>query len=229
MSRFDFLPILMLVLFPFVLVFGLWLNHKRVRALQHWAASVGWRYVGSDPTLVNRWRGQPFNSGHSRRVSELVVGQFQGRPAASLCYRYKTGSGKNESTYTFHVISVALPTFLPNLELTPEGLGSRLAKTFGGQDIQFESADFNRAWRIQAPNPKFAHDVLHPRAMERLLRADARGISIRIEGTDLLAWSSGLPRTAAIAARVQLLCALIELVPRYVWLDHGYDPAPMPG
>ena len=130
---------------------------------------------------------------------------------------------------SFHVVAVPLPAYLPTLELTAEGVGAKLAKAFGGQDIEFESEDFNRAWRVEAGDAKFAHDVVHPRLMERLLRADARGVSLRVEGTDLLSWSSGSQQLDAIAGRLQVMCALVDAIPRFVWQDHGYDPGPAGG
>ena len=198
-------------------------QQKRTKAAQAWAASVGWQFLGTDPSLANRWQGTPFRIGHARRVSMLMVGRFSGRPAMSFQYTYNTGSGKNETTHTYHVISVALPAYLPYLQLTPEGLGDRIAKTLGGQDLQFESEDFNKAWRVQAGQVKFAHDVLHPRLMERLLRPDAR-TNVRIEGTDILCWSPGASKLEVIGPRLQVLTAVVDAVPRYVGLDHGFDP-----
>jgi len=218
------MPLLMFVAVPVFIGLAIWWQIKQTKANQAWAASVGWQYLGTDPTLTERWRGTPFGVGHGRRVSQLMVGPFQGRAAMSFAYRYSTGSGKNESTYTFHVVAMALPAYLPNLQLTPENLGDRIAKTFGLQDIEFESDDFNRAWRVQAGVVKFAHDVLHPRTMERLLRPDAARLSLRIEGTDMLCWTAGGASCDVIAARLQVLKAVIDAIPRYVWLDHGYDP-----
>lgn len=222
-------PLVFFLLVPGFIVLALYLQHQRVKAIQGWAARTGWTYVGTDPSLVGRWRGQPFNAGHSRRVSELVVGPFAGRSAMSFAYRYRTGSGKNSSTHTFHVVAVPLPAYLPTLELTAEGVGAKLAKAFGGQDIEFESEDFNRAWRVEARDAKFAHDVVHPRLMERLLRADARGLSLRIEGTDLLSWSAGGQQLDAIAGRLQVMCTLVDAIPPFVWQDHGFDPGPASG
>lgn len=214
----------MFVAVPLLAGLAMWGQYRKSKALQAWAAAIGWRYVGSDASLARRWRGAPFEVGHSKRVSHLMMGPFQGRAALSFTYQYTTGSGKNQSTYTFHVLSMALPAYLPNLQLTPEGLGAKIAKTFGAQDIQFESEDFNRAWRVQAGVEKFAHDVLHPRTMERLLAADARGLHLRIEATDILCWTTGSTATERIGPRLQVLKALVDAIPRYVWLDHGYDP-----
>lgn len=219
------LPNLFLVLLvAAVLVSGWWFHRKRVAAVRAWAAGVGWRVVGHDAALVHRWRGRPFGIGNRRRVSELVVGTFAGRHAATFRYEYTTGSGKNRSTVTHHVVTMALPTFLPTVELTPDGLGAKLAKAFGAQDLVFESEAFNQAWRVTAPDARYAHAVLHPRLMERLLRPDARGLSLRIEGTDVLCWTLGVPRLDDVGRRLQVLAAVVDHVPRFVWLDHGHDP-----
>lgn len=224
----SFLSLLPWLLVPVVVVGGFWFQYRRTKRIKAWATASGWTYVGTDPTLVDRWRGEPFGIGHSRHASEVMVGRWGGRPAISFVYSYRTGSGKNETTYTFHVLALPLPAFLPTLELTPEDLGTRLARAFGGQDIQFESDDFNRAWRVECRDLKFAHDIVHPRLMERLLRPDARGAHLRVGGTDIVTWATGSTSTDRIAPRLSLMTAVVESVPRYVWQDHGYDPGPEP-
>lgn len=229
----DLLGVLFLlpwVILPVVVVGGLWYQLRRNRRIRAWAAASGWTYVGRDGSLVNRWRGEPFGKGDSRTASDVLVGRWAGRPAVSFTYSFRTGSDDDESTHTYHVIALPLPAYLATLELTPEDVGTRLARVFGRQDIQFESEEFNRAWRVTSPNPKFAHDVVHPRLMERLMRADARGVRLRISGTDILTWTEGVTDLERIAGRLGLMTAVIESVPRYVWQDHGYDPGPpVPG
>lgn len=222
----SFLTLLPLVIGPVVIVGAIWFQLRRRKQIRAWAAASGWTYVGTDASLEKRWQGDPFGTGHSRQTSDVLVGRWSGRPAISFTYTYRTGSGKDESTYTYHVIALPLPAYLARVELTPEGLGTRLARVFGGQDIQFESEEFNRAWRVESPDPKFAHDIVHPRLMERLLRADARGVCLRIGGTDILTWTVGPTSTDRIAKRLALMTAVIDSVPRYVWQDHGYDPGP---
>jgi hypothetical protein len=218
--------LLWLLLVPAIIVGVVRYQAHRAKRLRAWAAAAGWTFVGADPSFVDRWRGAPFGVGHTRRATEVMVGRYGERPVVSFTYSYRTGGGKNQSTVTYHVLAMALPAYLPTLELTPEGLGAKVAKAFGGQDIQFESEDFNRAWRVEARDLKFAHDVVHPRLMERLLRPDARGVSIRIEGTDVLTWASGATDVTAIAPRLAVLAAVVDAVPRHVWQDHGHDPGP---
>lgn len=204
---------------------GLWHEQHRAKLARRWATQVGWTFVGTDPSLATRWQGAPFGVGRSRSTREVVEGAFQGRPARSFAYQYTTGSGKNRSTSTWHVVAIDLPAYLPALELTPDGLGAKLAKGLGGQDIQLESEDFNQTWRVEARMAKFAHDVLSPRLMQRLLAPDATGLSIRVEGASILCWTLGGPRYEGITRRLQVMCAIADAIPRFVWLDHGYDPA----
>ncbi len=220
----ELLGVLPFLLVPAALGLGWWLNRQRVAAARRWAAAIGWTWVGSDPSLAHRWRGQPFGTGESRRVSEVMTGPFGPYQALLFVYRYTTGSGKSRTTHTYTVLSLALPAFLPTLELTPENLGTRLVRAFGAQDLEFESDDFNTRWRVEARDPKFAHDVLHPRVLERLVRADAAGMSLRVEGTDILCWTVGTPDLDRLAGRLGVLRSIVDAVPRFVWLDHGYDP-----
>jgi len=208
-----------------LMVAAWWFGRQREKRLREFAAQIGWTYVGTDPTLRDRWKGAPFGTGSSRRVSEVLVGAYTGRPAVSFRYQYTTGSGDDRQTHSFHVVALSLPVWLPGLQLTPQGLGARIATAFGGQDIELESADFNDAWRVEARDAKFASDVLHPRTMERLLRADARGLSLRLEGGDVLCWEAGSPDLDGLAARLGVMSALADGIPRFVWLDNGYDPA----
>lgn len=199
-----------------------------------WAARWGWTVLGDDPSLAVRWQGEPFGEGHGRAVSDVLTGRWADRPVLSFTYSCRVGAGRGETTLRYHVLVMTLPVPLPTLQLTPDGLGTRMAAAFGGQDIEFESADFNREWRVQCADLKFAHDVVHPRLMERLLAADAWGSSLRISGTDLLSWEPEVswgPESAfldRIAPRLALMSSLVDAVPRHVWQEHGYDPGPGP-
>ncbi len=209
---------------PLALVGAWWLQRERTERLTAWATAIGWRFEGSDPSLTQRWTGQPFGQGDSRCATEVLRGHFQGMPATSFTYRWTTGSGKSRTTYVRHVVALDLPAYLPTVELTPDGLGAKLAKVVGGQDIQFESDDFNCAWRVESRDLAVAHAIVNPQLMERLLRSDATGESLRIEGTSILSWAYGRTDTDTLARRLGVLVAVAHAIPRHVWMDHGYDP-----
>lgn len=214
---------LMLLAAPVLVVARLWLTIRQEQAARAFAARIGWRWVGTDPSLVDRWRRTPFGTGSQRRATQVMTGAFGPYQALSFAYRYTTGSGKNRQSHVVHVVGMGLPAFLPDLDLSPDGVLARLS-AFGRGDLDLESEEFNKRWRVEAPDPRFAHAVLHPRLMERLVRDDATGMSIRVQGTDILSLTGGEPDLDQLARRLGVLRAVVDSVPRFVWLDHGYDP-----
>lgn len=191
------------------------------RAEKRWAAERGWLVLGGDEALAQRMLGM-FGVGSGCRVSHLVAGPFDGRPAMS--FEYWEGGGT--TSVECHVVAVSLPVRLPALRLSPEAMTDRVVEAVGGQDIAFESDEFNRAWRVRSDDGEFAHDVLHPRVMERLMAGDAQGLSVWVVGTEILCWMPGATHLAAVDERLAVLTAVVDAIPRFVWLDHGYDPGP---
>lgn len=201
-----------------------WLRVQNRRGLQAWARTTGWRYLPRDDEWTTMSSSHPFGQGRDQRACDVVQGPFDGRDALAFDYRWTTGNGRSRTVHHAHVVALRLPAFLPTVQVTPEGLGTALARLVGAQDVQFESEDFNRAFRITARDLRTASDVLNPRLMERLLRSDARGVSWRIEGVWILSWQSGGWDLGSLAARLGVLAAVVRAVPRHVWQDHGYDP-----
>ncbi|MBO0899297.1 hypothetical protein J1G43_04870 [Cellulomonas sp. zg-ZUI22] len=206
---------------------GAWLRRRRAAELTAWAAATGWTFAPRDPGLglAALQTGRPFGQGRSRTVTEVLTGTYEGLSAVSFTYTWTTGSGDERREHEVHVVALRLPAHLPTLEVTAEGVGARVAKAFGARDLQLESAAFNAAYRVDAPDARTAHAILHPRTLERLLRPDALGVAWRIEGTWITSWETGATDTARIAPRLGVLAAVVRGVPRHVWQDHGYDPA----
>ena len=197
-------------------------TRKKREQLTAFAAGIGWTYEADARQLVGRWRGQPFGLGHSQRADHLLRGEFGGRHAAAFEYQYTTGSGKDRSTTNLTVTMLALPAALPDLEITSEGVGAMIAKALGGQDIQFESEEFNRRWRVEGAVLRTAHDIVHPRFMDFMLAGPQD--PLRFEGTDVWTWHRGRLEPEAIHARLVRLSHAVDLIPRHVWQDYGYDP-----
>lgn len=206
---------------------GLLVARRRRDAVRAWAEQNGWSWSASDRSLVSRWSGRPFGTGGVRRATEVVTGPASPgsvRTAVSFRYSFQTpdpGDGGGPRVHEHHVVAVLLPSALPPLELVPEGLGTRVAKAFGGQDIVFESDDFNRRWRVTSPDLRFAHDVVHQRTMSRLLEHDVADLRLRFAGDAILTWTSGRPRLDTVRWTAARLDEMIDLVPPYVWQDRS--------
>lgn len=195
------------------------------RQAQSWAAARGWQYYAQDPNLRHRWPLPIFRSGSGRRSDNVLTGPTNSksgkvRQALSFEYQYTVSNGKSSSTYYHHVVAVFLPNFIPTLTIAPEGLGAKLAKMLGGQDIQFESEEFNKRWRITGDNLAFAHAVIHPQTMEYLMRFAPGNHAYYLLGDALLIYSRGHQNLANIDQMVWHITDLIDLVPEFVWQDY---------
>lgn len=73
----------------------------------------------------------------------------------------------------------------------------------GGADIQLESDEFNRWFRVIAADRRIAFDVLHPRVMQLLL--DALPVHWRLDGDAIVSWEQGGLDPQVAWARARLL------------------------
>jgi hypothetical protein len=204
-------------------------NKKRVDALAAFCLGKGWQFSPENSMLTQRWSGDPFNEGHSRRARDVVSGTVDGRSFVAFDYSYVTqeSDGRGGTTSTTHhyaICALALPSDLPRLCLTPENALTRLGRAIGVDDIELESEEFNRRYRVTCPDPKFASDVLTPRTMEMLLARPS--LHFRVAGTDLLCWENGKTDTTNLLARTSTLSAFVAGIPSFVWHDHGVGHAP---
>ena len=197
-------------------------EQKRRELLMAWATNSGFAFEVEDDRWCERWQATPFGQGDHRKASNVVTGAQKGRPFAAFDYSFQTHSsngkgGQTTTTHRYVVTSVQLPTYLPQLQVTPENLVTRLGNAFGLDDIELESEDFNRRFRVRAQDRKFACDVLGPRTMAMLLSRPA--LSWRIEGTDILAWQDGRLTPATCLATTSQLQDIVDGIPSFVWHD----------
>ncbi len=209
-------------------VIGYVLEQRRRDRLMQWCVNRGWAYTDEDPSLAGRWTGAPFGQGERRRARNVVSGTEKDRSFVAFDYSYETHStdskgNRTTSTHRFAVYAVALPAYLPTLQVTREGAFRRLAGAIGlMRDITLESEDFNRAFTVRAADAKFASDVLSPRTMEFLLSVP--DVQWRIEGTSILSWDGGRMRPEQIVVATAVLDRVTDGIPTFVWKDHGYEP-----
>lgn len=160
----------------------LWHQRER-KAWRNWLTAREWAFIETWPEMVKAFEGGPFGRGHGRRATFGFQGRFDALPVAGFQYRYKTGSGDDETTHSYQVLMVRIPgASFPFLSLGRENI---LTRTFV-RDTQFEDAEFNRMWDVRGANPKFTHDIVHPRFMEFLKRLDAKLENIWFERDCLL-------------------------------------------
>jgi hypothetical protein len=193
---------------------------KRREELSAYAATQGWRFEVEEPLLVDRFTGPPFGLGFGRRAYNVLYGSHDGRDLVSFDYEYKTQSSDGKQTTTtvhvFSVLALSMGVLMPPLSVDPENFLDRFVGRLTGNDIDLESDDFNRAFTVSCTDRKFASDVLHPQMMEYLLQH--RQLGWRFEQDSMLVIARGKRTPAQIEATIQVMDAITDLVPEFVWL-----------
>lgn len=215
---FTLLPLAFVALVVGVLVHLRRQKERELREARRWAVARGWNFSQINPALDRRWTVGPMGLGRNRTAYNVVSGTFDQLPVAVFRFRHTTGSGDSQSTSYFTCYTVSLPTRVPHLLARPEGA------FVSGRDLQFELMQFNDLWRVTAPDPRYAHDLMHPRMMERLLQPDAFGVTIAFGGTDVLMITNGITSMDLFDSRLRLLSDIVGLVPRFVWSNLGAEP-----
>ncbi len=205
-----------------------WLQAKKRRELfASFAASQGWTWRAREDSWSNRFDGTPFDEGDHKQARNILQGSFRNRPIVAFDYSYQTHStdskgNRQTQTHRFAVCALSVDAYLPRLELVPESVLGRFGTALGMQDIELESEDFNRRYRVRAGNQKFAFDVLPPRTMEALMRRSA--LHLRLSGTDAVCWEPGRHSPSELLARLDALATLVEGIPEFVWKDLKGSP-----
>lgn len=221
------LVVLLVLLLAAVAGGAAWLAHRAEQQRQaRWravAAQHGLTYTARDDSWGRRFAGSPFGRGRSRRATHVLRGTWGGHEAVAFHYRYQVqhsnGQHTTTTTYRFTVCAVRLPAVVPRLELTAENVLTRVAGALGFDDVELESEDFNRRFRVRAADRRFAYDVLHPRAVEHLLALPP--VELRFDGTDALLWTKGHGEPEQALARLTSLTRLVDAVPGWVWADRA--------
>jgi hypothetical protein len=153
--------------------------------------------------------------GSNRYATSTMSGNYNGHPVLLFDYHFTTGGGNHRQAHDISFFMLFLPLPFPELKIGPEGVFSTLAKAFGCGDINFESAEFSRAFHVKSRDKKFAYDVCHPGMMQFLLRN--RDLNIEIEGRVLALASERRLNPPEIVFNLTRLLQLRALMPKYLF------------
>lgn len=181
--------------------------------------------ISENTRFLQRFEGfSPFGLGSSPRLQNLICGNRDGIDWYLFDYSYQTqsGTGENQSTTThsYGIVAARVPLSLPRLTLTPENMFHRIGSKLGVQDLTFELEEFNRRYFIQSQDPKRAHDLLHPKAIEYLMGKPVR--HWQMAGTYVLISQSGTLRPQQFHEMLSEMEGFLQLVPDYVRQDIGF-------
>lgn len=164
----------------------------RLRSLSAFRYRGGGRYRN---TMLRRWsvRGRTF---------ELRAGDFEGIPGED---------GLQGPGFSYVALHTPDPD-APDLSIRRERFWHRAAETLGFDDVDFESAEFSRRFRVRARCRRFACDLIQPAVMELLLASRCRRLELR-QGA-LVIHSGWWPwSTQRLAEGLELLAEIAESWP----------------
>ena len=113
---------------------------ERTEHLQAIANLLGWQFSQQAPMdwIPGMERFALFNTGHSKRIRNIMYGHAQGIKSALFDYEYTTGSGKSR-THHYQSVVYFEPGDLnvPFFSLRPENFLHKFISALGYQDIDF--------------------------------------------------------------------------------------------
>lgn len=199
-------------------------EERHIRAMAKFARVNKWDFAAETPAFRRVLGSFPFDQGENRRDLASISGVFNKRKCWSFTREYEIGTGDDKKrTERWQITLVELEYPLKTVDILPDDLLAKFSKSLGGQDIDFESADFNRKWRVMSRDLKYAHDIVHPRMMERLLRDDADGLAIRVGGPAVLCWQWNRRGPGDLARRLGVLTSVAKLIPDFVLREFEYE------
>ncbi|WP_062304166.1 hypothetical protein [Demequina subtropica] len=204
-----------------VLALLVWEGVSRLRhgnEAAEFAASHGWEHVQRTAAYSTRFSGTPFDAtGSSVRQEDVLRGVYGGIRCATFTHVVeRQHDGERSAAQVYQVTLAELPVLLPRLDIVPENLAHTVAQALGGVDVEVESHEFNRRWRVVTRDPRYGHDVIDPRMIERLLQPDAQGRSIRISGGAVLTWTAGREGVDTLAKRLDVVVGVARRIPAHV-------------
>ena len=171
-------------------------RQKRMKAVAALGAGIGFAFSADDVEDLRDLPFSLFNLGSRHQLTNVLSGTHNGVPMHLFDYAYYVQSGKSGQWYRFTCGLAAVPAACPRLALGHESFFTRAAEHLGLADVQLESDDFNRRFRVQCGDQRFAFSLLDGAMMEWLVAAgtfhsleiDGPLILVSYERLDPAAW-----------------------------------------
>jgi len=221
--------ILVLVLIGVGVYISMRLAAARRKELAEWGAGRGLTFSpDKDSSLESRYPEYScLRNGGNRYGYNFLSGQWSGRDYLSFDYHYETHSTDSQGhaqthTHRFSSVILTSPVPLKPLVIRPEHMFDKLAGFFGHDDINFESAEFSRAFFVKSPDKKWAYDVIHQRTMEFLLEKPR--FSLEMDGHSVIAWRSKVFETQDFEQAAELIKGILDRLPEYLVQQQTSQP-----
>jgi hypothetical protein len=198
---------------------------KRKLAIAAWAATRGLSFTRNrDAAMGSRYEFGCLNEGDNRYAHNISRGRIDGHDVCAFDYHYQTYSrnSKGQRQTHHHHFSVAIvetPLHLKPLSIREENFFDKVGEFVGFDDIDFELAEFSRAFHVKSGDRKWAFDVLHQESMEFLL-ASPRYL-IEFQGNCVMARRRSTFKPEDFDPAFQVSTGLLAKLPKSVLQELG--------
>lgn len=189
-----------------------------------WAKKAGWRYSPEGNQQIPRKYAflDRFQEGFDREAHHVLQGTWRGYDASAFEYQYTTSttdSDGEETEFTHHigVILIELERAFPELRIYPENFLSRIGQFLGGNDIDFESIEFSKAFTVHSDDRKFAYDFCNTGMMTYLLQH--RSTALELDRRTLAVFHDRYLKLEDLELMLNHLVAMREQMPEYLFQD----------
>ena len=167
--------------------------------------------------------------GRNHRAEDIVLSDGGPLPFISCTHRWETQrtvtTRNSDGTTSTRTVTDHHTEHLLEYRTGFRFLPFKVNRGLIGDRVRFEWHDFNERFTVRCANPRFAHDVFHPRQLEYLMgtwappfELDQRGaIHVDVDARSL---------QQALRAR-DFLLGFFGRVPRFVWQDLGMAEPPL--
>jgi len=221
----DFAPVIICIVIILVITIGIAshiANRKRLEAFRELAARLGMLFNQSNNYNLPAQYGflDKLDKGSNRYFFNTFSGTYRDQQVLVSDYHYETHSTDSKGHRKTHhhyisLLTLALPVDFPELTIVREGLFSKIAQALGYDDIDFESAEFSRAFCVRSPDKKFAYDICNARMIDFLLQN--RDLSLEIEHKVLAMIFDSKLEIEAIEPNLNRLLEIRARMPNYLF------------
>jgi hypothetical protein len=198
-------------------------RHRRRLGIAAFAEKFEFDYRPHDPfSLLWDYNFPLMEMGDGRGCENVVWGEWKGLPFKAADYWYYEEPSNRKGSVRhyrhFNALIVDVPLYLPRVTVDREGIASLLAGGIGWRDIQFESGEFNKQFRVRAEDAEFAFKLIDARMMHWMLSTDDT-FGFQFYASAILVWSRRL-RPTELLPLIGTAKELHDHIPRLVWKEY---------
>jgi hypothetical protein len=192
-------------------------KQKRREDLFALATRLGLEFAVEDPYALHERPFQLLRMGDGRGCENVMWGTLHDQHVIEFDYWYyeESHDSKGGTSRSYHRFSCALidgrPLWAQPITIGPETFGSRLAGMVGFHDIEFESEEFNRSWKVKCDDKRFANYLIDGSMMEWLMKAS--GWRFELNGGEILCYADRL-KTVDVPSLVDTAIGFRAQIPR---------------